>query len=58
MPEKKTETQKAMEKDCIILIAAAIIITYLNPDSNRFSTKCRGPDCAQYNQFTNVCGLR
>lgn len=72
--EKKTEVQKAMEKDCIILFTANEILTMLvdilsyrypgrfgegeGGDGISIDTKCRGPACAQYDQFNNVCRLR
>ena len=60
--EKKTEVQKAMEKDCIILVAVEKIGQIIQPTVYAQGTtpdvKCQGPSCAQYNQFANVCGLR
>lgn len=53
MSEEKNPVQKAMEKDCIILIAANIIANRDTPPSE----KCRGPACGQYNIFNNKCGF-
>lgn len=57
MSEEKTELEKAMEKDCIILIAVERIIQVYAQGAES-DTKCRGPACAQYDQFNNICRLR
>ena len=54
--EEKSAVEKAMELDCILLVIASIIVTRVS-SSDPFNTKCRGPACAQYKQFANVCGL-
>ncbi len=54
--KKKTEVQKAMEKECILLLITSVILTVMTR-TEPISTKCRGPVCAQYNVFTNKCGL-
>ena len=57
MPEpgdKKNPVEEAMEKDCIILVAAALIAP---AEISITSVKCRGPACAQYNVAFNRCGL-
>ena len=62
--EEKNEVEKAMEKDCIILVVVEKIIEAIRPTQHMENyaptpdVKCRGPACAQYNQFANVCGLR
>jgi hypothetical protein len=75
--EEQTVVEKAMEKDCILLVivnevlgAMKDVIRYSKPGwfndgvstsdgpTLEINTKCTGPDCAQYNQFVNVCGLR
>lgn len=71
--EEKTEVEKAMEKDCIILFtvnevldAMKDVIRWSKPGwisetsdgpTLEIDTKCRGPACASYNVFTNRCGL-
>ena len=56
--EEKNPVEKAMEKDCIILVVASIIVVQgFGMSANTFNTKCRGPACATYNVFTNRCGL-
>jgi len=62
--EEKNPVEKAMEKDCIILVAVETIVQAIRPTPHMENyaptpdVKCRGPGCAQYNQFANVCGLR
>lgn len=68
MSEEKTEVQKAMEKDCIILFTTKEVLSVVRRILGQarpgwslpmeIDVKCRGPDCASYNVFTNKCGLR
>ena len=56
--DKKTAAQVAMEKDCIILVAARLIaLAVLTRDE--ISVKCLGPKCAQYGIVFGIhrCGL-
>jgi len=65
MEEEKTPIEKAMERDCIILVAVEILTLAIRPlggfedtrHNEKFNVKCRGPECAQYSIFTNFCGL-
>lgn len=55
MPEgEKSPVEKAMEKKCIILMAAAIIGKGGTIDQN---VNCLGPECGQYSEFINKCGF-
>ena len=58
MPEKKTKSplQVAMEKDCI-LIVAALIAAGMDEATIDKRGKCRGPACGQYAAFVNKCGF-
>ncbi len=59
MPEDKdkpTEQQKAMAKDCI-LIVAALIAAGMDEATIEKRGKCRGPACGQYAAFANKCGF-
>ena len=59
--EEKTEVEKAMEKDCIVLFVVEKIIQAIRntayAEGAYPDVKCRGPACATYNVFTNRCGL-
>ena len=59
--EEKNQVEKAMEKDCIILVAVEKIVQAIQPiaygQGAAPDVKCRGPACASYNVFTNRCGL-
>jgi len=54
--KKKTTLQIALEKDCIILVAANMIATGM-PRKEEMSVKCRGAECAQFDIFTTRCGF-
>ena len=75
--EEKTVVEKAMEKDCILLVVVNEVLTvvkdvlqqgrpgwfegfYEGADhlTMKIDMKCKGPGCAQYDQFNHVCGLR
>ena len=58
MPEKKTKSplQVAMEKGCI-LIVAALIAAGMDEAMIEKRGKCRGPKCGQYAAFINKCGF-
>lgn len=57
MPEnKKTEQQKAMDKDCIFIVAA-LIAAGMDKAAIEALGKCRGPACGQYAEFVNKCGF-
>lgn len=59
MPEnkdKKTEQQKAMEKDCVQIVAA-MIAAGVDEATIEKRGKCRGPACGQYAAFVNKCGF-
>ncbi len=58
MPEKKTKSplQVALEKDCI-LVVAALIATGMDEATIEKRGKCRGPACGQYAAFVNKCGF-
>jgi hypothetical protein len=53
--EEKNPMEKAMERDCIILVAGSFIIQALGGKPG--SVKCLGPECGQYDRFTHVCGF-
>lgn len=53
---KKNPVEKAMEKDCIILVAANMIATVVER-KEEMSVKCLGPACGQYSEFINKCGF-
>lgn len=71
--EEKTEVQKAMEKDCILLVTVNEVLSVVKDVLQRrrpgwfdeggghltmkIDTKCRGPICAQYLTHTHRCGL-
>lgn len=63
MPEdKKTPVQKAMEKDCIVLVLGELVARIMQPvaymeGADRPSVKCIGPACGQYAEFINKCGF-
>ncbi len=59
--ERKTASEKAMEKDCMFLMIGEIIAQILQPtvymEGSRPDLTCRGVKCAHYNAFNNRCGF-
>ena len=58
MPEDKKKLnpqEKAMEKDCIILVAGSFIVRAM--DGKEINVKCLGPGCGQYDAFNHICGF-
>lgn len=59
--ERKTVSEKAMEKDCMFLMIGEIIAQILQPtvysEGEGPDLTCRGAKCAHYNAFNNRCGF-
>lgn len=59
--ERKTASEKAMEKDCMFLMIGEVIAQIIQPtvykEGESPDLTCRGVKCAHYNAFNSRCGF-
>lgn len=59
--EKKTPSEKALEKGCMFLMIGELVAQIIKPtvykEGDEPDLTCRGVKCGHYNEFNHWCGF-